>query len=225
MSSARISLILSGVTVIPEMIRVIKPELDGGVADTQKLFVVAFDPGVSTGWCVMRVQLDALLRVGLKGVALGHPDPDVFSWRAGYFRGPEPWQAELMMALCRGTWMHGEGVFDQGSSSDLFVAVMEKFQLRTLGEDETLLSPVRIPAAFRAISWRAPFPVIWSAIPDAMKTFTDHRLNMFNLWSGQAGEVGEHQRDATRHAAMLVRKCIEAPWLAMLEARMPWLAG
>lgn len=213
------------VTVIPEMIRVIKPELDGGVADTQKLFVVAFDPGVSTGWCVMRVQLDALAAVGLRGVALGHPDPDVFSWRAGYFRGPEPWQAELMMALCRGTWMHGEGQFSEGVDSDLFVVVMEKFQLRTLGEDETLLSPVRIPAAFRSLSWRAPFPVLWSAIPDAMKTFTDHRLRMFNLWSGPDGEVGEHQRDATRHAAMLVRKCIEPAWLGALEGGMPWMSS
>lgn len=211
--------------MIPEQVRVLKPGLDGGVSDTQKLFVVAFDPGVTTGWCVMRVQVAALLREGLRGVALAHPDPELFAWNTGYFRGPEPWQAELMMALCRGTWMHGEGEFRLGPESDLFAVAIEQFRLREMGDDETLLAPVRIPAAFRALSWRAPFPVVWSGIPDAMKTFTDHRLRALNLWSGVVGQLGEHQRDATRHAAMLVRRCLEEKWLRSLESKMPWLVS
>lgn len=210
--------------MIPEQIRVIKPGFEGGVADTQKLFVVAFDPGEKTGWCVMRVQLDALLAGGLRGVALAHPDPDVFSWNAGYFQGPEPWQAELMLALVRGCWSFGDGEFEMGSDSDLFIVVIEQFKLRMISMDDNLLSPVRIPAAFGALNWRVgAWPVLWSPIPDAMKVMTDERLRSFNLWSGVAGRDGEHQRDATRHAALWVRKCAEEKWLRVLEEKMSWM--
>lgn len=207
----------------PPAVRVLKPGLDAPLTDTARLFVVAFDPGVRTGWCVMRVSLAALRAGGLRGVALANPDPSVFAWAAGYIQGPEPWQAELMMALCRGTWMHGFGEFKLGPESDLFVCAIEKFQLRVMADDAELLSPVRVPAAFGALAWRAPFPMLWSPIPDAMRVFTDARLRAFNLWSGPAGLIGEHQRDATRHAALLVRKCVEPEWLEALEKRMPWL--
>lgn len=209
--------------MIPEMVRSIKPGLAAPLTDAQRLFVVAFDPGWTTGWFVARVDLDSLLSVGLRGVALRSPNPDVFAWNAGSFTGPEAWQAELMMALVRGTWLHGFGEFKLGTDSDLFVVVGEGFKARMIGDDESVLSPVRLQAAFRQLSWRAPFPYVLANINDAMQTFTDHRLKMFNLWSGKAGKDGEHQRDATRYGSLIVRSCAQAERLAELEAKMPWL--
>jgi len=209
--------------VIPEQIRVIKPELAAPLTDAQRLFVVAFDEGVSTGWFVARVELNALAAGGLRGVAVRSPDPSVFAWSAGCLTGPEPWQAELMMALVRGTWMHGFGEFDLGRESDLFVVVGEMWKQREMGDDETILSPVRIQSMFRALSWRAPFPFVRANIVDAMKVFTDERLRAFNLWSGVKGKDGEHQRDATRYGGLVIRACAQRGRLEELESKMPWM--
>jgi hypothetical protein len=216
--------------VIPEPVRVIKPELAAPLTDVQRLFVVAFDEGVSTGWFVARVALTPLLAGGLRGVTLGQGragtgagDPSVFAWNAGRFVGPEPWQAELMMALVRGTWMHGFGEFDLGPDSDLFVVVGEGWKQREMGDDATILSPVRIQAMFRALSWRAPFPFVLANINDAMQVFTDERLRNFNLWSGPDGKQGEHQRDATRYGGLIIRAMGQRGRLEELEKRMPWM--
>lgn len=210
----------------PDQVRVIKPGLEAPLTDVQRLFVVAFDEGVTTGWCVMRMELGVLVASGLRGVTGvggGGIDPSRFAWNAGRFQGPEPWQAELMMALVRGTWMYGDGEFGLGSESDLFVVVGEAYKSRVIGDDTTVLSPVRVQAMFRGLSWRAPFPFVRASIVDAMKVFTDHRLRMFNLWSGDAGVLGEHQRDATRYAALIARSLTNSVSLSSLSARMPWL--
>jgi len=209
--------------VIPESPRVIRPGFDEPLTDVQRLFIVAFDPGWTTGWFVCRVALDELRTAGLRGVALAAADPSVFAWRAGSFKGSEPWQAELMMALVRGTWMHGGGEFALGAESDLFIVVGEDYKSRMIGDDASVLSPVRIQAMFRMLSWRAPFPWVLAGIPDAMNTFTDHRLRMFNLWSGVAGAEGEHQRDATRYGALYLRRAADPQWLQFIESKMPWL--
>lgn len=208
-------------------VRVLKPELDlGSGADVRKLFVVAFDPGVTTGWCVMRIDLESLRCSGLSGIALAHPDPDLFAWSSGSFLGPEPYQAEQMMALLRGTWMHGEGVFDAGEEGDYFICAMESFTLREFSQDSSLLSSPRVAAAFGALAWRSlTVPVVLQSPADALATFTDHRLKMFNLWSGPDGKDGEHQRDATKHAMLCARKAADPMWLAGLAPRMPWLVA
>lgn len=207
----------------PEVVRTIKPGLEAPLTDEQRLFVVAFDEGVSTGWFVARVSLDALVSGGLRGAALGAADPSRWAWNAGRFTGPEPWQAELMMALVRGTWMYGDGEFDQGRDSDLFIVVGEGWRQRLMGDDATVLAPVRIQSMFRMLSWRAPFPFVLANISDAMNVFTDHRLRMYNLWSGPEGAVGEHQRDATRYGALVMRGLSVERELRAIESKMPWL--
>lgn len=211
------------VDVIPEQVRTIKPGLDAPLTDVQRLFVVAFDEGVTTGWFVGRVEVSALLDGGLRGAALGAVDPSRWAWNAGRFTGPEPWQAELMMALVRGTWMYGDGDFASGADSDLFVVVGEGWRQREMGDDATILAPVRIQSMFRSLSWRAPFPFVLASIVDAMRTFTDHRLRMYNLWSGPDGAAGEHQRDATRYGALVMRSLAIGDGLASIEKKMPWL--
>lgn len=208
---------------LPPEVRVFKPGLDGGTSDAQKLFVVGFDPGGKTGWCVMRINYSALLAGGFSGVALAHPDPEIFSWRAGYFEGPEPYQAELMLALLRGTWLHGEGVFDAGVDSDLFCVGLESFHLRMMG-GEDLLSPVRVSAMFGMLAWRSMYiPVVPQSPSDAMRTITDRVLLKLNLWSGPDGKDGEHQRDATRHAAVLARRMCDTQYAFAMGSKMKWI--
>lgn len=207
----------------PEAVRTIKPGLEAPLTDEQRLFVVAFDEGVSTGWFVARVALNALVSGGLRGAALGPSDPSRWAWNAGRFTGPEPWQAELMMALVRGTWMYGDGEFEQGRDSDLFIVVGEGWRQRLMGDDATVLAPVRIQSMFRMLSWRAPFPFVLANIADAMNIFTDHRLRMYNLWSGPEGKDGEHQRDATRYGALVMRGLSVEKELRSIESKMPWL--
>lgn len=209
--------------MIPEEVRVLKPGLENGSGLGRKLFLAWFDPGGRTGWCVMRINLAVLQSGGLRAVCLAHPDPEIFSFAAGYFSGPEPYQAELMLALLRGTWLHGEGIWDAGDESDLFIAGIEKFNLRQLGGDE-LLSPVRVPAAFHAISWRSLFiPVLWQTSSDAFNTVDDGLLRRLNLWTGPAGKNGEHQRDATKHAATCARKAMDPRWIEEISKKMKWL--
>lgn len=209
--------------MIPDQVRTIKPGLDAPVDDRQRLFVVAFDEGVTTGWFVARVCVETLVTSGLRGAALGPVDPSRWAWNAGRFSGPEPWQAELMMALVRGTWMYGDGEFGLGPDSDLFVVVGEGWQQREMGDDATILAPIRIQSMFRGLSWRAPFPFVRASIVDAMRVFTDHRLRMYNLWSGPEGRSGEHQRDATRYGALVMRGMAVEKDLNSMEGRMPWL--
>jgi hypothetical protein len=213
------------VVVIPPEVRVIKPGLEAPLTNVQRLFVVAFDEGVTTGWFVGRVEIAALVAGGLRGAALGSVDPSRWAWNAGSFRGPEMWQAELMMALVRGTWMYGDGEFDLGDQSDMFVVVGEAYKSRMIGDDATVLSPVRVQSMFRQLSWRAPFPFVLANIVDAMKVFTDHRLQMYHLWSGPAGKAGEHQRDATRYGALIMRNLARESELAVMEKRMPWMSS
>lgn len=206
-------------------VRVLKPGIPLGCDDRRKLFVVWFDPGETTGWCVFRMDLDRLLQKGFREVAFSYGDPSVFAWAAGSFTGPESYQAELMMALCRGTWMYGEGVFDCGPESDWFVVGLESFTLWAFSSDPSLLSPPRVSAAFDVLSWRAPFPRLWQGPRDAGDVTTDARLKALNLWSGVAGKDGEHQRDATKHAILQARKFVEPEHRRRVLPLMPWLGG
>jgi len=204
-------------------VRVLNPSLRGVGGDRQKVFVVAFDPGVTTGWAVFRADAETLFSEGFTAVARANPDPEVFAWNAGYFSGPEPYQAEQMMALTRGTWMHGGGVFDEYEESDYFFVVLERFKLLIMGDDETLLSPVRLAAMYRALSWRGPFPVVTQSTGDAFTVTTDERLRKLNLWSGVTAKIGEHQRDASKHAVLALRKFADPRWRAGVISMMPWL--
>lgn len=203
------------------VVRVLDPGLKPDAGDERKVFVVGFDPGGTTGWCVMRINLRVLAAEGLRGVAMANPDPAIFSMETGVFTGPEPYHAEMMAALLRGTWMHSEGIFDAGPESDLFICSIESFSLREVfTSDPDLLSPVRVTAAFHSLTWRSlTVPVVSHSPSDAKRTFTDHRLKMLNLWTD--GE--EHPRDATRQAALAARKVVDSQWIARLSARMSWL--
>jgi hypothetical protein len=184
--------------------------------DVARVYVVGFDPGGATGWCVLRMDWEKLVGDGFTALVMGGVDPDRFAWRVGEFLGSENHQVDMMMALLRGVW--GDGVFHVGSDSDAFAVGIEDFILQMLSMDRSLLSPVRITAAFNYAGRALPMPRLVHSASDAKKTVTDERLHRWGLWS-----TSPHTRDATRHAALVARKFVEAEWRRGMLARMGWL--
>lgn len=192
--------------------------LEAVTRDVRRLYVVGFDPGQATGWAVLRMDLDKLCGDGFTALALGGTDPDRFAWRAGEFRGSENHIVDMMMALVRGVWMEGD--FGAGPDSDVVVLAVEDFILQMLSMERSLLSPVRITAAFGYAGRTLPMPRLFHSASDAKKVVTDERLRRWNLWS-----VGpDHPRDATRHAVVVARKFVEPAWRERMLAACGWLA-
>lgn len=184
--------------------------------DVARVFVVGFDPGGTTGWCVLRMDWDVLVTRGFTELVLGGVNPDRFAWRVGEFLGSENHQVDMMMALLRGVW--ADGSFHLGEDSDACVVGVEDFILQMMSMDRSLLSPVRITAAFNYAGRALPMPRLLHSANDAKKVVTDDRLRRWGLWSNAT-----HTRDATRHAALVARKFVEKEWRSAMLARMGWL--
>jgi hypothetical protein len=197
--------------------RVIVPEWKPTSGDRVRLYVLSLDPGVTSGWAALRVEWVVLREVGFRAAVLG-ADVD-FAWSCGELVGPEPYQAELFLGLARGLWLEGE--FGEGSSSDLFLIVVEDFVLRVFSSDRDLLSPVRVTSCLEALSWRTLLPpVVLFSAADALSVMPDHRLRALHLLC-EGGE--DHVRDATRHAVLGARRMCEHGFADMQLSRMSWL--
>ena len=195
---------------------VVTPSLGEVTRDVQRLYVVGYDPGVTTGWAVLRLDFEKLLGLGFAGLALasgGSRDPDLLGWDCGTFTGSENGQADLMVGLLRGVW--ADGVFDEGPESDVVAVSSEDFILRMLSADRDLLAPVRVLAKFDYAARSVPLPRTRASASDAKRVVTDERLRVMNLFAPGA----EHLRDATRQAVLLARKMCEP------EFRRRWLAA
>lgn len=177
--------------------------------DRPVLWVVGIDPGGTSGWAVLRIEWD---RVGEGIRARG------CWWRTGEVQGPEPYQAEALLAIVRSVYL--AGMWEGGSEADRCVVSVERFTLRLLSMDAALLSPVRITAMMEALSWRGlPFPVVQLQPSEAKKVVTDERLQHWGFWPS-----GAHARDALRHAVLTARKMgSEEQFRASVCARMSWL--
>lgn len=198
----------------PEAPRVL-PQQWPAPGEARVLYVLALDPGTTSGWAALRIDYDRLIREGFRAVMLGGG----VEWRAGELKGPEPFQAELFVALARGVWQEGE--FAAGCDSDLFVVTIEDFILDMFSRDRELLSPVRLTAQVQALTWRTlPAPVVQFSANDAKHTVGDDQLRAFNLWV----RGPDHVRDALRHAVLTARRMVETKWRAVQVARMGWLA-
>ena len=144
--------------------------------------VIAFDPGGTTGWCVMTVHYEALL-------SDDYPILDnIIHHSQGELLGDEIGQLDEIASL-----------FDVWDSAAI---VFEDFQLRTLAAE---LSPVRIKAVaeYIAATMFLPARTVFDQMPSlAMTTATDERLKSWGLY--HKGE--EHARDAERHAITFLRR-------------------
>jgi len=187
-----------------------------GDAGVRRLFCVGFDPGEATGWAVLRLDLDKLVKLGFAELVL-RGGPDAVAWSAGEFRASENTMADQMVGLLRGVWMDGE--FGEGELSDVLAVSVEDFILRMLSTDRNLLSPVRVTAAFNYARREVPIPVTRFSASDAKRVVTDERMKALNLWM----EGSDHPRDALRQAILLARNMVEEPFRTRWCGACPWL--
>lgn len=183
--------------------------------DEQVVYVLGIDPGITTGWCALRIPYVSLVRDGFRSTVFG---PGV-AFRVGEWKGPAPFQAEQCVALCRGIWAEGE--WRLGADSDLFIVSIESFTLRVQSTDASLLAPVRVTEAIHTLTWRTlPAPVVQFTPSDAMTVMPDSRLHALNMYTPGRDD---HQRDATRHAILTARKLGESGFRNTVLTRMAWL--
>jgi len=182
-----------------------------------KIVVVAFDPGVMTGWCRICVDKAALplgTRTFLKTTYAEDPvelTEGVFaapgSLSAGQFgaRGgfTENGQVDEMIRLTRLAWV--EEIED--AEKDTFFVVLEDFILRRSEKDRSLLAPVRLNAKFDYAMKDSHVRIMYQSPSDAKNAVTDARLKSWNVYDST---TGEHGRDAQRHAVLALRKYASA---------------
>lgn len=170
--------------------------------------LVWFDPGGTTGWCVVTVHPDALLRPDIPML------PNILHCAAGHFGGSEADNIRQCLELIA-DW------------PGLVVGV-ESFRLRSRVSSTELLSPVRIRAVLDYACWLDRKPVVVQAPATALSAMTDDRLRKMGFLqydSGVGGKIntsaggrlalhkngleGDHAYDALRHALTYLKRCKE----------------
>lgn len=164
--------------------------------------ICAFDPGGTSGWSVLRVHAEALVR----------PDVSILEnmlhWTHGQFVGPENEQASEIIGII--------------SSFPGCCVLFEDFILRTANGGREVLSPVRITAKVSYGLFLAGGPEIHTqAASEAKNVATDARLKLWGFYQRTGGL--EHARDADRHGLTWLRKAKQYPW--MRAACWPYLYG
>lgn len=173
--------------------------------------VVGFDPGGTTGYCVMGIKPDALavgtdLRSHLEYIDYGQIDCGTRHGQTGVG----------MMRGHDGLNIAGETdgivrMLNIWDSFDYCAVVIEDFVLdvRKANMGRELLTPVRIIAGFSTLlqysyDTRALETIFVQNRALAKTTCTDERLQNWNLYDRNSGP---HARDATRHAYYFLRAC------------------
>jgi hypothetical protein len=153
------------------------------------LVVVWADPGMTTGWCVVRVPIRVLVSLGQVG-SVG-----VMWWRIGQFRSVTTSAGvDSFLGLCRAAW-------EKAEEGDVVVIGCEGFSLEMLSRDYALLEPVRFLAVLND-RLRETGVGVEVQMPGERKVITDERLKLWGLWL--PGQV--HGTDAQRHALVYLRK-------------------
>lgn len=173
------------------------------------LVVVSFDPGVTTGWAVHRLDLDSLKAKGFAATIYGSSS----GFATGQIGGDGSDAAEfnmvdIMMDIVRAGYVLGD--YENG---DLFAIVMEDFVLRRPEAARSLLAPVRVYSRFedrlymvgRETDVRLPY--VKQSPADAKNVVSDLRLQRWNVYRPGM----EHARDAQRHGILFARKVASVP--------------
>lgn len=164
----------------------IDPDVVGIDDDEDFYTVIAFDPGGTTGWCLIGVHPDSIKDRQYRIV-----DNIVF-WSVGEYIGDEDQQTEMMLELVD-AW-------------PLAKVVIEDFVLRKFSSARELLSPVRITAKFEygmKIHRKRPFIIQPGKL--AMDAVTDARIKRMGMWPPLSGGE-DHKRDAFRHAMTWLKR-------------------
>lgn len=161
----------------------------GGAEREPALVVVWADPGVTTGWCVLRVPVYALLERGQVGCS-----PWLW-WRIGQFRHADTSASvDSFLALCRVAW-------ERAGEEDIVVIGCEGFSLQMLSTDVALLEPVRFLSVLKD-RLRGTGVGVEVQMPGERSVITDARLRLWDMWVPAV----DHGRDAQRHALVFLRR-------------------
>lgn len=167
----------------------------GGLSALPRVFAV--DPGESTGWACIWWD-PAVLWDPTQSIVRSH-----VAWRAGTIsNASENEQAAFVLRHLR----------KYGSGSEGAAVVLEQFILRKMvSSDPVLLSPVRLNAMLDFSLWRGlrvhggesrRWSASYQSPSDAKNICTDARLKDWLMYAPGP----DHARDATRHAALHLRK-------------------
>lgn len=171
--------------------------------------VIAFDPGETTGWCVMRVQPEVLehaeteLHESLFECRFGQINCQTVDFAKG----------EMIVQQHAGLNISGEndGVLQMIDLVDKYpgsVVILEDFILdpRKATKSRDLLSPVRIISSFSfgMFCQELEAKIFIQNRSPVKTTCTDERLKTWGLYDRQSGP---HARDAVRHAIYFLRSC------------------
>lgn len=151
--------------------------------------VLWFDPGSTTGWCIVSIWRMAVELSNYRILS------NIAAWSLGEFVGPEGSIVDQMMGLVD-AW-----------DGDLDAVGLEDFILRQFSMGRELLAPVRISSRFQDrlyTSERSGLLVPAQQPSLAMSTVTDDRLKTWGLYAPTAGKP--HARDALRHALTFLRR-------------------
>lgn len=158
-----------------------------------RLVVIWFDPGVTVGWCLLRVPLDRLLD---NGQVAARP---WVQFKAGQYKmGGTSANVDRALDMAR------VADVDLCEDGDRFVLGAEGFTLRMLSMDEELLEPVRWLAVLRDRLRGSGQALEIQGASDALRTITDDRLKAWDLWHSS-----EHARAATKHALLYLRRYVK----------------
>lgn len=176
--------------------------------------MLAWDPGVTTGWALYDVHRETLVEAGAKeAIRAGQG----CAWTTGNISSVVPGApygvgevGAVRSMLRRAVWALEWCEFDV-DRGDVFVCVMESFVLRRSEMDASLLAPVRIRAAWEfAVAGSGMLGWVQSPA-DAKAVITDGRLRDWGHWfppedSGRKTALSPHEHDAQRHAILALRK-------------------
>jgi hypothetical protein len=166
------------------------------------LVVVWADPGVTTGWCVLRVPIERLLLWGQVGSRRW------LWWKVGQFRtSGTSASVDSYLALCRAAW-------GKAGEEDVVVIGYEGFSLAMQSRDPDLLEPVRFGAVLED-RLRGTGVVPEKQMPGERSVITDARLRLWDLWVPGP----DHPRDALKHGLAFFRRFEQQP---LLRKRLGW---
>ncbi|QAU07304.1 RuvC-like resolvase [Gordonia phage NosilaM] len=186
---------------------------DDGIRNhlARNLSIIAFDPGGTTGWSIMRLDPAKLLDKTVR------PNDVVTHWYHGEIDcGAQSGSAGTSAIAQGGDLGHSEtgeaaGVFlcerliQVAAGVPRTVVVVEDFILRTQSKGRDALSPVRITGGLDQLLWEGknvPYPLTKQQPSEAKSSVTDERLKLWGFYESGS----RHARDADRHALLFLRK-------------------
>lgn len=155
------------------------------------LVVCWFDPGITTGYGLVRVPMKRLMMDGQVG-SIRHT---VVKCGQFNFAGDTSASVDRALAIARTTY---EQVCED---DDVFVIGSEGFQLRLMNSDPEMLEPVRFNAVLDDRLRGTGMVREEQGPSEAKRTITDDRLRTWGMW-----HTSDHARDGLRHCLLFLRR-------------------